>query len=39
VQRRELEEAAAPRAPPGFEVGGGALFYDRLDVGILVDKL
>lgn len=39
VQRRELEAAAAARAPKNFEVGGGALFFDRLDVAALVGKL
>ncbi|MGC8696228.1 MAG: N-acyl homoserine lactonase family protein [Conexivisphaera sp.] len=39
VQRKELKEAAAPISPPNFEVGGKALFYDRLDVQALVGDL
>ena len=39
LQRNELKEAAAPKAPPGFEIGGKALFYDRLDVTMFADKL
>lgn len=39
IQRRELEAAAAARAPKALDIGGGALFFDRLDVAALVDKL
>lgn len=39
VQRKELKEAAAPKAPLELEIGGRALFYDRLDVAMFVDKL
>lgn len=39
VQQREVEAAAAARAPKGFEIGGGALFFDRLDVAALLGPL
>jgi N-acyl homoserine lactone hydrolase len=39
IQRKEMQEAAAPLAPETFEVGGRALFYDRQDIAMMVDKL
>lgn len=39
VQRKEMQEAAAPLAPKALEVGGRSLFYDRQDIAIIVDKL
>lgn len=38
VQREELKAAAAPKARH-IAVGGGGLFYDRMDVAMLVDRL
>lgn len=39
IQRAEMQEAAAPLAPEALEVGGKALFYDRQDIAMIVDKL
>jgi len=39
IQRKELQEAAAPLAPEALEVGGRALFYDREDIAFVVGKL
>lgn len=39
VQRTELQAAAAPVVSPNLDFGGGALFYDRRDVAVIVDPL
>lgn len=39
IQQAELQEAAAPLAPEGLEMGGKALFYDRQDITMIVEDL
>jgi len=39
IQRKELQEAAAPLAPENLETGGKALFYDRPDIALIVGTL